>query len=142
MWQGGMNLEGTYAVTLNGEKRGTVTLTRRGLYYEVICRCHTTEKQMLHLVVKTRTSEENLGLLIPAVNTLELRKQVSAKRIGEGEPVFFLQARQEHTSEFMPVCPQEPFPWLHRLEECVFSVRNGIIGVEWHWKNSAKKVEI
>lgn len=135
-------MEGTYAVTIHGEKSGSVSLTRRGLFYEVICHCKATRDQMLNLMVKTKTTEENLGVLIPVLNGLELRKQIPIKRIGEGEPLFYLQVRQDKVNDFMPVNALHSFPWLHRLDECVFSIRNGEIGVEGPTKNNTKKVEI
>ena len=97
---------------------------------------------MLHLLVETKNSAENLGLLIPAGDSLELRKQFPIKKIGEGSPAFFLQARQNQMAEFLAVCPEHPFPWLHRLDECVFAVRNGQTGVEIQAKKYGKKVVI
>ena len=140
--QGGMNLEGTYAVTLNGEKVGTATMVRRGLYYEVVCRCNYSGGNMLRLLADINHSVENFGILIPTDGRLELKKLVSAKRMGEVTPVFYLKDQQIHAVDFLPVCSAAPFPHLHRLNECVFAVRNGKPGVEVPSENSAEKLKI
>ena len=137
-----MNLEGTYAVTLNGKKVGTAALSRCGLYYEVACKCHADGDRMLHLVMEGNNFSENLGLLIPMSGALELKKRVPAKRIGEGDIVFFLQGRHAEMAEFVPVAPDAPLPCLHRLKDAVFAVRNGQAGLEFKPENNGEKVEI
>lgn len=133
---------GTYAVTLNGEKVGTVMLTRRGLYYEVTCKCRAAGDQMLQLFIEGNGVTENLGLLIPAAGGLELRKRIPVKRLGDSVPAFILRSRNANTTEFIPVSPDASFPGIHRLQDCVFAVRNGQPGVAFSSKNNGEKIEI
>ncbi len=124
-----MDLEGTYAVHLNGEKVGTAILSRCGLYYEVQSRCAVRGKQMVHLLMGIESAVEDLGLLIPANGGLELKKRIPVRRIGEGKPSFFLRNRNEAVEYFVPVKPGEAFPYLHRLKDAAFAVHNGQTGV-------------
>ena len=137
-----MNLEGTYDVTHNGMRVGTVSLTRQGLYYAIACRCHAAGDQMLRLWVEAGGNIQDLGLLIPAAGALELKRQMPCKRMGEGMPVFSLRGRAEETAQFLPVEADVPFPWLRWLDTCVFAVRKGRAGVERQPENNDEKVEI
>lgn len=122
-------MEGTYAVCLNEQKVGTATLIRCGLYYEVTSRCAVSEKQMFHLLMELGNVVEDMGLLIPVNGALELKRRISVKRIGEGQPSFFLRNRSEASQHFVPVKPEEEFPYLHRLKDAAFIVHNGQTGV-------------
>lgn len=122
-------MEGTYGVCLDGQKVGSATVRRLGLYYEVTCRCNLKGGQMLHLVIRGTNFSEDLGLLVPQGGMLELKKRVPAKRMVENAPEFFLRRRNTQPDEFIPITPEGEFPFLRRLNDCVFAVRDGRKGV-------------
>lgn len=135
-------MEGTYFVSLNGERVGTAVLQRHGLYYRLNCRCNSTTNEMMQLMMKTKGTLENIGLLIPNSNMLEIRTMFPAKRIGDETPTFFLQARSGDACQFYAVDPQTPFIHLEVLDAAVFAIRNGQIGVELCPEKYKKKDEI
>lgn len=137
-----MTLEGTYEVRHLGQRAGTVTLTRQGLYYVISCRCHAAGDQMLHLWVEADGNMQDLGLLFPAAGALELKRRIPCRRMGEGIPVFSMRVREEGTAQFLPVEPDTPFPWLRWLNRCVFAERKGQAGIERRLENNDEKVEI
>ena len=97
---------------------------------------------MLHLWVETGGKMQDLGLLIPVGSTLELKRRISSKQMGEGVPVFTLRVREKGAAQFMPVNPEFQFPWLQWLGHCVYAERDGIPGVERRSENKGEKVEI
>jgi hypothetical protein len=136
-----MRMEGTYPVAYRGKKVGSVSLRRCGLYYELFCCCQLAGDEMLQLMMTGPGQAADLGLLIPCSDRLELRKRISAKRLGEGSPTFCLRYRQEMDGSYYPVDPDQPFLFLHRLEDCIFEVRDGQTGILFHNENNGEKVK-
>jgi hypothetical protein len=124
-----MNVEGTYPVTYEEKRVGTVILRRCGLYFEVHCRCSLIVDKMLQLMMLATQTEGNLGLLMPSGGILELRRRVPVKRFQNASPMFFLRPRAGREAMFIEVDPHQPFPQLHRLGECVFCVKDGVRGM-------------
>lgn len=134
-----MRLEGTYTVRCDGQPVGKVELKRQGLYWLVNCRCQPANDRMLHLQMEIGENCADLGLLIPVSGILELRKQIPNKDIQQGHPVFWLRDRKASANHFHPIDPNIPFPWLERIEECVFAQVDGQKGVKLHLENKGEK---
>ena len=135
-------MEGTYPVSYRGEKVGTASLRRRGLYYEIDCRCRMAGGEMVQLILIDGKRMEDLGLLIPNNGSLELRKRIPTKQIGEVRPEFCLRCRTGEKAVFFAIDPQRPFPSLHRLTECVFHIKGEEKGIILPDENNGEKVEI
>ena len=135
-------MEGTYPVSLNGERIGAVVLQRQGLYYRLNCRCNGVHKDMMQLMIQAKNTVKDIGLLIPNGNMLEIRTTIPVKRIGDNTPTFFLHSRQGSTCQFYSVDPQTPFSHLAELDRAVFAIRNDQIGVEIDPEKYKKKDEI
>ncbi len=123
-------MEGAYDVLLGSEKMGTVLVKRQGLYWQFDCRCRLSGDVMYDLVVSVGKARMKLGLLIPNNGYFILSVKVPAKRLGQGIPQFFLQSRHtQMKGHFVPVDPDEPFRYLHRLESAYLAVCNSQIGL-------------
>lgn len=134
-------MDGTYEVYLDGKSVGTASVTRLGLYYEISCRCRPAKEDLLELVVQTQDHLENLGLLVPGQGTMEGRKRVPVKRLGQGRMQFFLRPRNGKQEQLLEVDGQKPFAYLQELHRAYF-VRRGekaMIGLR---KNSDEKDKI
>ena len=134
-------MDGTYPVTYLAETVGSVSLCRKGLYYELSCCCRVNGKKMLRLVMNGAGQTEDFGLLIPQNGRLELTKRIPAKRLGAGEMIFVLQCREDLHQTYYTVDPAQPVSFLHRLEECRLAVRNGKAGILLPGENNGEKVE-
>ena len=122
-------MEGTYDVMLGSEKRGTVTVTGRGLYWEISCRCRLHSEVMQELVARIGEKRVKLGLLVPEDGIYCLKTRIPKKEIPKFEG-FTLQPRHERVEEaFYPLKPEEPFAYLHRLEDAYLASRGSQMGL-------------
>ncbi len=131
-------MEGTYQVCLHGQQAGTAVLVRRGLYYELCCRCAPADGRMLHLMLQAKELSMDLGLLVPVAGSLELKKQIPVSRMGEGQPTFFLRERNESKPEFFLVKAEEPFSYLHLLRDAYLVQQEGNTGIGIRKKTTEK----
>ncbi len=134
-------MEGTYHVCRNGLQVGTVMLTRCGLYYEVSGRCRMEADQMWHLMMETENVSEDLGIMVPIGSWLALRKKIPVKRLAKGVPSFFLKERYTSIQLFIPVKPEEPYPYLHLLNESTLATQGETKGISIS-KKTAEKAKI
>ena len=59
-----------------------------------------------------------------------LRTKLAVKRLGKG--VFHFRVLPKHPRDggvYVPICPEEPFAYLTRLQNAFLEVRNGQVGV-------------
>ena len=125
-----MKMEGTYDVMFAGEKMGEVSVSRQGLYWQFSCRCSLSGEVMYYLWVHVDGCDEKLGLLMPEDAGFCLKTKLAMKRFGQGRPVFTLRPKHELlTTQFVPVRPEEPFAYLHRLQEAHLASQKQQIGV-------------
>ena len=119
---------GTYDVRLGEKKVGTVRVEREGLYYRFSCRCDPGAQEMRRLWMRRGGRETDLGLCVPMAGSFGTEKRLPVKQCGQGEPEFFLWGqRQKH--KFIPLSPEEPFRYLHRLENARLEQRGDIMGI-------------
>lgn len=130
MGQGGVFLEGSFAVNCGNQQVGKVCVHRKGLYYRFSCRCRLTGTTVCRLWVQCGEKQENLGILVPMGDGFGLDTEIPSKRIGEGEPEFRLTPKHERSSgNFVPVYPEEPFAYISRLKEAYLIRKNGELGI-------------
>lgn len=123
-------MEGTYSVSFGGRSVGKVQVQRQGLYYRFWCRCRLSGDVVCRLHISCGGKEENLGIVVPVDDGFGLDVRLSARRLGQGEPVFTLVPRHEKTTEnFVPIYPDEPFAYIARLKECYLARQNGQYGI-------------
>ena len=123
-------MEGTYDVMLGSQKMGTVTVRQQGLYWSFSCRCALSGEVMYYLMVTVGDSRERLGLLTPVEGKFGLDTKLPIKRLPQGSPAFFLQAKRGgHNGQFVAVRPEEPFAYLHRLTDAYLTTQNQQMGI-------------
>lgn len=122
-------MEGTYDVMLGPEKRGIVTVTGEGLYWKIFCRCSLYADVMQDLVARAGEKRIKLGLLAPEGDSYCLRTRIPKKELHRIEE-FCLQPRHEKLEmDFYPIKPEEPFAYLHRLENAYLRTEKGQFGI-------------
>lgn len=123
-------MEGTYELTRGDQHVGVVQVSRQGLYLHFSCRCDLSGTEICKVLMRCGGQEENLGVLVPVEGRFGLEKKLPAKRLGQGTPEFCLVTRQEQSDfRFVPIYPEEPFAYLHRLENAFLARQDGHLGI-------------
>ena len=118
---------GIYQIWQNDRMAGTVRVERMGLYYHFSCRCRS-ESGQIRLWMRRGEQEMDLGLCVPMDGEFGTEKRLPVKDCGEGEPGFFL--RSPHVRQrFIPLAPEEPFRYIHRLENAYLEQRGNTLGI-------------
>ena len=123
-------MEGTYDIMLAGEPVGQATVRRQGLYWQFTCRCKLSGETVCRVLLTWGGEERNLGILVPEGGKFVLNTKVAASKLGSGTPEFICQPRRpELQGKFIPLRPEEPFAYLHRLEDAFLARQNGELGI-------------
>ena len=127
---GGMDMEGNYPVLLGTKNMGSVQVEKQGLYWQFSSRCDLSGEVMYDLVACAGDQRIKIGLLSPYRGKYTLQAKLPVKRFTQEIPHFCLQARHEATNDgFVPLKPEMPFAYIHRLEEAYLAVKQGQIGL-------------
>lgn len=123
-------MEGIYEVRLGDRAAGTVRVERQGLYYRFSCRCSLSGERMHRLVLRRGGVETDLGLCVPMAGAFGTEKRIPAARCGQGTPEFILRPKgASERGQFIPLSPEEPFRYLHRLQDAHLERRDGTLGI-------------
>ena len=123
-------MEGTYLITQFGEAVGQATVRRQGLYWQFSCRCDLSGETVCRVLVTCGGRELSLGIPVPEGGKFVLNTKVAVSKLGSGTPEFRVQPRRpELQGKFIPLRPEEPFAYLHRLEDAFLARQNGQIGL-------------
>lgn len=122
-------MEGTFPVFLNNRQVGTCTVRCMGLYYLLICTCALPREPMYRLLLKTPKECIRLGIFVPEGNQFVLRTKIPAQRFPGGRIEFAVCPRDCEEGQFVPICPGQPFPYLHKLPGCRLHRQNGQLGI-------------
>ena len=123
-------MEGTYDIMLAGEPVGQATVRRQGLYWQFSCRCDLSGETVCRISVTCGDKQVSLGILVPEGGRFVLNTKVAASKLGSGTPEFICQPRRpELQGKFIPLRPEEPFAYLHRLEDAFLARQNGELGI-------------
>ena len=123
-------MEGKYEVFWKDRAVGTVETAREGLYWRFTCRCHLPGREMLRLWMDCGGKETDLGLCVPMGEGFGTQRRIPASRCGSGKPRFYLRPKDDLLrGRFIPLSPEEPFGYLHRLENAYLEKRNGRVGI-------------
>ena len=125
-------MEGIYDIFQGTEKIGKAEVRKEGLYYRVRCCCNLTGAVIYRLTVTSGSQTENLGIPVPDGDAFYLQTRLPVSRFVNAEPEF--RAVPKHTpvqeqGKWLPVSPEEPFDYIHRLENAVMEQRDGIRGI-------------
>lgn len=123
-------MEGTHQILMGEEEIGRAEVTREGLYYRFSCRCKLAGEVIHRLVVDTGEAEENLGIPAPQGEWFALTKRLPISRFRGKTSVIRARPRSIVLQEdFIPLKPEEPFSYLHRLKEARLTRRDGQLGL-------------
>ena len=123
-------MEGVYDIFLAGEAVGQAWVERKGLYWHFSCRCHLSGEVMCRVSLTCGGKETDLGILVPEEGAFVARTRVAASKLGSGEPVFSVIPKHPRLrGRFIPLHPEEPFGYLHRLEDAFLARQNGELGI-------------
>ena len=123
-------MKGTYPVLLGNEVTGEATVERKGLYYEIDCRCRLHSGVVCRVTVEVQGHHENLGILVPDGAYFTLIKKLPVKLFGEGIPEFRIRPKPNlPEGVFIDVYPEEPFAYIAKLENAYLEVRRGRPGI-------------
>ena len=123
-------MDGTYEVYFRDRAVGGAEITREGLYYRIACRCHLPGREMLRLWMDCGERPVDLGLCVPLEEGFGTEKRIPVSRCGPGKPRFSLRHKDDLLrGNFIPLSPEEPFRYLHRLEKAYLEKRNGKVGI-------------
>ena len=119
-------------LTLGGKAVGKVQVLRQGLYDTFHCRCRLSGEIPLRLIARCGERQEDLGVLVPMEGGFGLDTRRPAKRLGEGNIQFRLEAKHDPAQpQFVPISPEEPFAYLQRLKDAYLETKNGQKGAAW-----------
>lgn len=121
---------GTYEIRMGDSVVGTVKVERQGLYYLFSGRCGLSGEVMHRLLMRCGGRETDLGLCVPMGDGFGTQKRLPVKQCGMGTPEFVLRPRQtERRGNFIPLRPEEPFRYIHRLENAYLERRGDRLGI-------------
>ena len=123
-------MEGIYDIFRGGEKIGKAQVRREGLYYRFLCCCDLTGEVMYRLTVKCGKKIENLGIPVPDGDSFRLSARLPVSRFSSGMPEFQAVPKHQTLDEnWVPLNPEVPFDYIHRLENAVLERRNNELGI-------------
>lgn len=116
-------------IYLHGSVIGKVTVEKEGLYYNFNCVCDLPVKEIFRIHAVTPFERINLGVCIPEKGCLRVMSRVPVSRIGDNLPKFCAVPKNEETSDFYELIPNQPFENLNCLRECSYVSVNGRRGI-------------
>ena len=122
-------MEGTYPIYQADQTIGQAQITRRGLYYHFFCRLRPAEKTLCRLEVTCGNRTESLGVPVPEGNAFVLNKAIPASHLKEGIPTIRVTQRCDRKEIFVPINPEEPFPYLPSVLDARLEYRDGQPGL-------------
>ena len=121
---------GNYEIRQGDKVIGRVQVEKQGLYYQIRCRCDLSGEVMHRLVVRCGGKEENVGVCVPMEGRFGVDKKIPCKHLGEGTPEFMLLPKHEPIAgKFIAVYPEEPFSYIHRLEQTFLAYHENQVGI-------------
>ncbi len=109
---------------------GEAEVIKQGLYLHISCRCRLSGAIICRVLVFSGDKQESLGTLIPEGDYFCLRTKIPAKRLSQSTLRFRAMPRRgTGPAKFVPIYPEEPFAYIHRLKEAYLEIQNGQIGL-------------
>ena len=128
--QGGVYMIGHHNVMIGNETIGDAVVTKEGLYYRICCKCKLSGDVVCRLEIHWDDKSESLGVLVPEADSFSVNTKLSAKRLGNGQPVFRVMPKHEKLSgKFVPIRADEPFAYLSELEKAYLKTSAEAVGI-------------
>ena len=109
---------------------GKIYLAKQGLYCKLRCKCILNKTGIYRLHLKCFGTDRNLGVLIPDQMHYVLESTIAAKYVDFDHPQFYITGLRDNTDEeFVPICSDRPFAYIHKLENARIAIRDGKIGI-------------
>ena len=125
-------MEGNYGIFLGQERIGQAVVTRQGLYYAFFCRLKLTGSVICQLQARVGDRRVSLGVPVPEGGCFVLRRRISAKELGQGDMKLLAVPKHAPVGEnFVPLSPEAPFAYLHRLEQAFLTRQKGVLGISF-----------
>lgn len=119
-----------YDIMLGGQPVGKAQLTREGGLWCIRCKCRLSGEVPYQVRMVCGDEQRCLGLLVPESGSFVLTARIPAKLIGDQQPCFVAEPRRPQLQgKFVPICAEEPFAYLSRLEHAFMEVRSGKQGI-------------
>lgn len=124
-------MEGIYDIYRGQDKIGKAEVRREGLYYRFSCCCDLTGEVMYRITVTCGEKTENLGIPVPDRNGFCLCCRLPVSRFPETEPEFRAVPRHPRQTDklWVPISPETPFAYIHRLENAALERRGEQMGI-------------
>lgn len=122
-------MDGCYPIFMSSRETGQVRVEKQGLYLRFCCRCRSLADGISRVVMRWEDREECLGVLAPKDGEFRLERRIPTKTLPDGVPDFLIRKEGSVEGIFVPICPEEPFAYLHRLKDAYLERRNGVLGV-------------
>lgn len=123
-------MTGTYEIMEGDRLVGRAKVERQGLYYHFSCRCKLSGEVVYRIIVRCGGKEANLGICVPVDGEFGTDKKVPVKSLGEGRLEFLLLPKHEDIrGKFIPIHPEEPFAYIHRLQDAFLERRGENLGI-------------
>ena len=119
----------TYPIMFGDENVGSAAVEQRGLYWYFRCRCCFGGQAVMRLVLRVGDREENLGIPVPDNGVFRLDKRIAVRSLPKGQwRIFAVPKHGALDGKFVPISPEEPFGYLHRLENAYFLRKGDLPG--------------
>lgn len=109
---------------------GQVYLKKEGLFYCINCRINPPAIKKYRLTVRNEDMEYDLGLFVPCENGMVITTRIPEKRFLKGNIKFNVVKDQRNPQKvFVPICAEEPFAYIDKLDNTTLAKEKGKIGV-------------
>ena len=128
--QGGFLLKQIYSIQNDKSTVGSAEVYDEGLYYRIVCRCGQVCKHPNRIFVSGCNGTVDLGICLYDESGFYLRTRIPKKRIGGNNLSFYLSGPEKNGTVFIPLDTDFSFPYLSKLKNARFAVKDGKAGVE------------
>ena len=119
-----------YDVMLGGQSIGKAQLVKEGGFWCVHCKCRLSGEVPYQVRLICGEMQRSLGLLVPENGAFVLTARIPVKVIGDQTPRFVAEPRRPNLQgKFVPICAEEPFAYISRLEHAFLAVMDGKQGI-------------
>ena len=117
-------------VSLDQRVVGTVEMQKKGLYYQLCCRCKLPAGKIYRLKAVCEHNTVDLGICVPFEDDFGVDKSVPVKCFDTKIVSFYLFANSGETNDiFIPLETEKPFSNLQNIMDAKFERRDGVPGL-------------
>lgn len=118
-----------FDVKLNEKVVGSAEILKRGLYYQISCRCNIPAEKLYRLQAVCDQETVDLGICVPFEDGFGVNKTIAAKKLDTDTIFFHLSANMEESDVvFVPLDTTKPFDNLENIMHAKLVWRDGGAG--------------